>query len=83
MDGGVKPGDIFCNGNNTATATGKPSGSGSGAKETGQSGSASGSAAGSTSTPGAAYAVGPQGVSKAGLGMLAVLLGSAVFGALL
>lgn len=76
-DGGVKPGDIFCNGVQNATATSTPSKtSGGGAKETG-------GPSGSTNSPGAAYAVVPQRPTKTGLGVLAVVLGSAVFGALL
>lgn len=78
QDGGVAAGGIFCNQPNNATATEKPSGTGSGTKQTG-----SGGASSSTSSPGAAPVTVPKGVSKAGLGMLAVVLGSAVFGALL
>jgi unsaturated rhamnogalacturonyl hydrolase len=88
QDGGVNPSQIFCNGVQKATATSEPSKtSGSGAKETGgkdgESGSASGGAAGPSNSEGAAYAVVPQGVSKAGVGILAVILGSTVLGALL
>lgn len=88
QDGGVNPAQIFCNGVQNATATSEPSKTnGGGAKETGgkggESGSASGSAAGPSNSQGAAHAVVPQGVSKAGVGMLAVILGSALFGALL
>jgi hypothetical protein len=83
QDGGVKAGSIFCNQANNATATGEVSGTSSsgGAEETGSQ--TSGGASSSTNTPGAAPAVVPQGVSKAGLGMLAMIMGSAVFGALL
>ena len=78
QNGGVRPGDIFCNGVQNSTATSTPTKTnGGGAKEMG------GSAASSTNSPGAAYAVVPQGPTKAGLGMLAVILGSTVFGALL
>ncbi|KAF9740849.1 hypothetical protein PMIN06_004739 [Paraphaeosphaeria minitans] len=84
QDGGVKAGSIQCNQPNNATATGEVSGtssSGNGAKETGSQ--TSGGASSSTSSPGAAPVVVPQHMSKAGLGMLAMVLGSAVFGALL
>lgn len=82
QDGGVNAGSIFCNLANNATATGEVSGTGSGAKETGSQ-TSGGGASSSTSSPGAAPAVVPQGVSKAGLGMLAMVLGSAVLGAML
>ncbi|KAF2001649.1 hypothetical protein P154DRAFT_521685 [Amniculicola lignicola CBS 123094] len=85
MDKGINPAWIFCNSNNTATATGKPSSSGAAAKSTGAGGtktvasesgsSATGTAATGTNTPGAAAVMMPKfGVSKAGMGML-VLLG--------
>jgi len=81
MKEGVNPSQIFCSGNNTAEATGTPSGSGV-ATKTGASASKTG-----TDTPdktGAASAVlAPQGVSKAGLGMLGMLVVSAFAGALL
>lgn len=74
---GVNGGQIFCNKNMTASATGKPSDS----KKTG---TASGTAAGATNSEGAAPAVmAPQNVSKAGLGMLAMLFVSAAAGALM
>jgi hypothetical protein len=82
QDAGIKPDNIFCNQPNNATATGEVSGTSSGgAKPTGSQ--TSGAASSSTSTPGAAPAGVPRGVSKAGLGMLAMIMGSAVFGALL
>ncbi|KAF2798659.1 hypothetical protein K505DRAFT_405064 [Melanomma pulvis-pyrius CBS 109.77] len=59
-DGGVRPQLILCNGNNTATATGKPASTGA--------------------APG--YLV-TYSVSKAGLGMLAMLFVSAAVGTLL
>ncbi|KAF2833142.1 hypothetical protein CC86DRAFT_5612 [Ophiobolus disseminans] len=78
MEGGVAPASIFCNGNNTATATGTPTG---GASRTGSSGSPTGtgaSATGGGNTGGAA-----QGISKAGLGMLGMVFVSAMAGMLL
>ncbi|KAJ4301899.1 hypothetical protein N0V90_003995 [Kalmusia sp. IMI 367209] len=83
QEGGVKAGDIFCNGASNATATGAVSGTAGGAKETGQTGSKTGGASSATGTPGAAWKVEPQGVSKAGVGMLCLVLGSAMLGALL
>jgi hypothetical protein len=79
QDGGVNPAEIFCSGNNTATATGKPSSSG------GASGSkTSGGTPGATSNAAAPGSVAPVvGMSKAGMGMAAMLLVSAVFGVLL
>lgn len=82
MDKGVRPADIRCNGNNSATASSSPSktsggSGGNGASETG--GAASGS-----STPGAAVIVGaPVAVSKAGLGMLGMIVVSVFAGAML
>jgi len=85
QDGGVKAGDIFCNGANNATATEKPSGTQSGgASSTGgatKSAGSSGAAASGSNTPGAAGTVVMPGVSKAGIGMLAMVLGSVVLGA--
>jgi unsaturated rhamnogalacturonyl hydrolase len=78
MDGGVNPSTIFCSGNNTASATGNPSGT--------ASRTASGTATGTNSpdSTGAASAVlAPRGVSKAGLGMLGMIVFSAIAGALL
>ncbi|KAH8727581.1 hypothetical protein GQ44DRAFT_703475 [Phaeosphaeriaceae sp. PMI808] len=86
MDGGVSPGTIFCNGNNTATATAKPStgpsstsGASSGASSVKPSGTGSSGASQST-VPGFAA---KQGVSKAGLGMLGMIVVSAFAGAML
>ncbi|EOA82006.1 hypothetical protein ACJQWK_05353 [Exserohilum turcicum] len=82
MDGGVDPRLIFCNSNNSATATGTPTGSGvAGASRTSGSGpGATGSGASDKDHKGAAPAVG---VSKAGLGMLGMVVVSALAGALL
>lgn len=87
MDGGVNPSTIFCSGNNTATATGKPTSS---ASATSSGSRASGSAASSTGPSGSAQSTGaapavfaPQSVSKAGLGMLGMVIISAFAGALL
>ena len=80
---GIEAGDIFCNGNNTAsaTATGAPSSTGG---STGGAGTQTGTGATAGATSGAAVALGPvQGVRKAGLGMLAMLVVSAAAGALL
>lgn len=73
---GITPGFIFCNGNNTASATSKPSGTGA---------SASGSAASSTSTKGAAApaTMPQQGLSKMVLVTVGLLFFSAATGALL
>ncbi|EDU40355.1 glycoside hydrolase family 105 protein [Pyrenophora tritici-repentis] len=81
MKEGVNPSQIFCSGNNTAEATGTPSGSGV-ASKTGAGASKTGTNA--PDKTGAASAVqAPQGVSKAGLGMLTVLVVSAFAGTLL
>ncbi|KAF2680096.1 hypothetical protein K458DRAFT_256512, partial [Lentithecium fluviatile CBS 122367] len=91
QEGGVSPQLIFCSGNSTATATGKPSGTSS---SSGSSGSGSGSPSGTSGTsgtasgsgsPGAAAVLGAptQGISKAGMGMAAMIVVSAIFGALL
>jgi hypothetical protein len=71
MDGGVRPATIFCNGNNTATATGKQSG--------GASATSSGKGASGTGSTGAGAALS---VSKAGLGMLGMIVVSAFASAL-
>ncbi|KAF2637975.1 hypothetical protein P280DRAFT_471630 [Massarina eburnea CBS 473.64] len=73
QEGGVKAGEIYCSGNNTATATGKPSSSGS---ATGSGSQASNTAGGQSNAP-------VHGVSKTGLSMAAMVLVSAVFGVLL
>ncbi|KAF2704495.1 hypothetical protein K504DRAFT_461256 [Pleomassaria siparia CBS 279.74] len=78
QDGGVKPQVIVCNGNNTATATGKPSSTSGSATVTGTDGAVT-----TVSPTGAAMTYQVQGVSKAGLGMLAVLFASAAVGTLL
>lgn len=86
MDGGVNPSNIFCNSNNTATATGKPESS---ASPTSSGSRASGSAASTTrpgsqqSTAAAPVVLAPQSVSKAGLGMLGMIVISTIAGALL
>ncbi|KAF1829298.1 hypothetical protein BDW02DRAFT_170363 [Decorospora gaudefroyi] len=70
MDGGVTPSSIFCSGTNDASATGTPS-----------------RTATDTNAPdntGAASAVlAPRSMSKAGLGMLGMVVVSAIAGALL
>lgn len=76
MEGGVTPSSIFCNGQQTQTATGTPS-----ASKTGK-GSATNSAGASQSTGAAAGVVVPQGVSKAGLGMLGMIVVSVFAGAI-
>ncbi|KAL5120258.1 hypothetical protein ACEQ8H_001816 [Pleosporales sp. CAS-2024a] len=77
MDGGVSPRDIFCNGQQTQTATGTPS-------PTGKSASAT-SSAGAKESKGAAPASvrGQRGVGKLGMGMLSVLAVSVFVGAML
>ncbi|KAF2018913.1 hypothetical protein BU24DRAFT_405649 [Aaosphaeria arxii CBS 175.79] len=77
---GVTPGLIFCNGNNTMTATATDL---SPTKPTGTAGSGSGTSGPRQSTGAAVPAVVPQGVSKAGLGMLAMIAISAFAGAML
>ncbi|KAF1364893.1 hypothetical protein EJ07DRAFT_76657, partial [Lizonia empirigonia] len=83
MENGIAPGTIFCNSNNTATATGTPTG---GASSTGSS--ASGGSSG-TSSPGASGSTGaapglvvPQ-VSKVGLSVLGMIVVSVFAGAVL
>ncbi|KAF1939541.1 hypothetical protein EJ02DRAFT_352031 [Clathrospora elynae] len=75
MDGGVNPSTIFCSGNNTASATSTPTQSGSGSHGTG------------TNAPGktgaAPVVLVPLSVSKAGLGMLGMIVISAFAGAML
>lgn len=76
QEGGVNAAQIFCNGNNTATATGTPSGGAS--RTSGTSGSPTGTGAGSGGNNS-----GAAGMSKAGLGMLGMVFVSAMAGALL
>lgn len=83
MENGIAPGTIFCNSNNTATATGTPSG-GASATASGTRGGSSG-----TNSPGASESIGaaagivvPQ-VSKAGLGVMGMILVSVFAGAML
>ena len=76
MDNGIAPGTIFCNGNNTATATGTPTG---GASST-ASGTGSTTASGSA---GAAAGVVVPRVNKAGLGVLGMIVVSVFAGAML
>jgi hypothetical protein len=77
MDGGVRPADIFCNANNTATATGEPT---KGASASGSGAAASGTAGGDQN---AAAAIRPRGLSKSGLGVIAMVVVSAFAGAML
>ncbi|KAJ4990019.1 hypothetical protein SVAN01_04482 [Stagonosporopsis vannaccii] len=81
MENGIPPQVIFCNGTNSATATGTPTRS---ASSSGSSGSASGtgSPAASGSAGAAAGLVVPQ-VSKAGLGLLGTVIVSIFAGAML
>jgi hypothetical protein len=73
MKEGVRPADIFCNGNQTATATGK---GGNGASQTSGSG-------GSRPSTGAARGMyGEVGVSKMGLGVLGFVVVSMFAGAM-
>jgi hypothetical protein len=76
MDGGVSPSSIFCNGQQTQTATGTPS-----AKKTG--GSATNSAGASPSTGAASGFSASQSMSKAGLGMLGMVVVSVFAGAMI
>jgi hypothetical protein len=78
MEGGIKPADIFCNANNSATATGEPTKGTSPSKSGGAA--ASGTAGGDQS---AAAGVRPRGLSKTGLGVLAMVVVSAFAGAML
>jgi hypothetical protein len=78
LDTGITPSDIMCNSNMSATATATKA-----PDSTSNPSSTTGSAA-AGSTTGAAVALVPQqGVSKAGLGMLAMLFVSGALGALL
>lgn len=77
MENGVAPGSIFCNANNTATATGTPSGMAS-STASGTNGGSSG-----TSSAGAASGVVVPQVSKAGLGVLGMIVVSVFAGAML
>jgi hypothetical protein len=77
QDGGVKPQLILCNGNNSASATGKPSAA------TTRNPSATGTQESTQSKGAAPGYMAPQSVSKVGLGMLAVLFVSAAIGTLL
>jgi hypothetical protein len=72
----VSPSTIFCNGQQTQTATGSPS-----AKKTG--GSATNSAGASPSTGAAPGLTASQSVSKAGLGMLGMMVVSVFVGAMI
>jgi hypothetical protein len=82
--GGISPSNIFCNGNSTATATATPSASASAsAKESAKASGSTTSASASQSTGAAAVVGVPQGVSKMGLGMLGMIVVSALAGALL
>ncbi|EUC45543.1 glycoside hydrolase family 105 protein [Bipolaris oryzae ATCC 44560] len=74
MENGARPGDILCNSNNSATATGTPSRTAGASRTSGSGASATGD------SKGAAPAVG---VSKVGLGMLGMVIVSAISGALL
>jgi hypothetical protein len=76
MDGGVSPSNIFCNGQQTQTATGTPSRTGGGASKTG--------GAGASESTGAAPAVGTQqGMSKMGMSVLGMVVVSVFAGAML
>jgi hypothetical protein len=84
MDNGIAPGTIFCNSNNTATATSTPSGKASSTPSGTKGGSSGTSSPGASGSAGAAAGVVvPMGVSKAGLGMLGMILVSAFAGAML
>lgn len=72
MENGVSPGTIFCNGNNTASATGTPTAS---ASKT--------SGGGASASKGAAVGVVVPKFSKAGLGVLGVVVVSVFAGVVL
>lgn len=83
MENGISPGTIFCNGNNTATATGTPTG-GASSTASGTSGGASGTgSAGASGSAGAASGVVVPQVSKAGLGVFGMIVASVFAGAML
>ncbi|KZM28187.1 uncharacterized protein EKO05_0001618 [Ascochyta rabiei] len=83
MENGIAPGTIFCNGNNTATATGTPTG-GPSSTASGTRGSSSGtSSPGASGSTGAAAGIVVPQASKAGLGVLAMIVVSAFAGAML
>lgn len=78
MKEGINPGSIFCNGNNSATATSEPTKKGSPTKS---GSSTSGTAADGESESSAATV--RRGVSKTGLGVLAMCVVSVFAGAML
>lgn len=83
MENGIPPQIIFCNGTNSATATGTPTGGASStASDTEGSASGTGSAATSESAGAAAGVVTPH-VSKAGLGFLGTVIVAVFAGAML
>ncbi|EAT85841.1 hypothetical protein HBI56_144550 [Parastagonospora nodorum] len=73
MEGGVGPSNIFCNGQQTQTATGTPSRTGGSASKTD----------GANASTGAAPGLVVQGVSKMGMGALGMLVVSFFAGAML
>lgn len=83
MSNGITPGDIFCNSNNTATATGTPTG-GASSTASGTRGSSSGTAsAGASGSAGAAAGLVVPQVSKTGLGVFGMIVVSVFAGAML
>ncbi|CAI6242076.1 unnamed protein product [Periconia digitata] len=80
QDDKVNPSEIFCSGNNTATATGKPSSSSGSGSSSGRPGETGGSQGDAQQGQNMASV---QGVSKAGLGVVAMVFTSALFGAML
>jgi hypothetical protein len=73
MDNGARPADILCNSNNSAVATGTPSASAGASRTSGSGPGATGDSKGAAPT---------VGVSKVGLGMLGMVIVSALSGAL-
>ena len=83
MENGIAPGTIFCNSNNTATATGTPTGGASSTASGTRGGSSGTASAGASGSAGAAAGVVVPQVSKAGLGVLGMIVVSVFAGAML
>ncbi|CBX92794.1 hypothetical protein IAQ61_005844 [Plenodomus lingam] len=75
MQGGVNPASIFCSGNNSATATGRPDATGSATR--------SGGATATGGSEGVGSRVGPGGMGKSGLGVLGLVFAFVIAGAVL
>ena len=78
---GANPASIFCNGNTTATATGKPSNTASSPSSSSSGNTATGSAAAKKGAGSSFH--GQQSISKSGLGLAVMVFLSAAAGTLL